>query len=39
MKMSERSHSSSAQELVSQWKHRRLISVDEKTGLITRLAV
>ena len=37
MKMRERSLSSSAQELVRQWKHRRLITVDEETGLITRI--
>jgi len=39
MKIREYGLSTPVKNLVSQWKHRRLISVDEKTGLITRLAV
>ena len=36
-KMSERSLKSSPKELLKQWKHRRLVSVDEVTGMITKL--
>ncbi len=37
-KMKEKALTSSVRNLVSQWKHRHLISIDEGTGLITRLA-
>ena len=36
-KIREKGLTSSARDLVYQWKHRRLISVDEETGIITRL--
>ena len=38
-KMREKSLSTSAKQLVNQWKYRKLISVDEETGLITRLQI
>ena len=37
LKISERSLKSSPKELLKQWKHRRLVSVDDVTGMITKL--
>ena len=38
-KIRERGLTSSAKQLVNQWKHRKLITFDEQTGIITRLQV